>query len=74
MYQLKWGSNKQIDEGNYPYTDGFKEEWLPIIKEYWIEKKTFVCHGVMMGHAPGVRAFLDWAEDKYPEMFEDQEC
>jgi len=73
VYQLKWGTNEQIDKGNYPYTDAFKEEWIPIIKEYWVETNKFACHGTMMGHAPGLKKFLDWAEDKYPEMFEEQE-
>lgn len=72
VYQLKWGTNEQIDQNNYPYTDCIREEWIPIIKEYWNENKSFVCHGTMLGHAPGRKEFLVWAEDKYPEMFEEK--
>lgn len=66
-YQLKWGSDKQKQVGNYPYCN-IKDEWIPILKEYWNETKKFVTHGRMMGGAQGVDEFYNWVKIKHPEL------
>ena len=66
-YQLKWGSDEQQAEGAYPYLD-LKEEWVPIVREYWEETRLFACLGTMLGRAPGKSAFFAWVEKSHPEM------
>lgn len=66
-YQLKWGSNKQKEEGNYPYLS-LKQEFIPIAKEYWAEKRKFVCYGTMLGGPyPGMSSLVDWLKKYHPE-------
>lgn len=66
-YQLKWGTEEQEKEGKYPYKN-IKEEYRPILKEYWEETKKFVCYGKMLGLKPGIAEFHNWLEEKHPEL------
>ena len=66
-YQLKWGNDAQKAEGAYPYLV-LKQEWVPIVREYWQETGRFSCLGTMLGGAPGKREFFDWVEKSHPEM------
>lgn len=69
-YQLKWGSEEQQIEGKYPYLN-VKEDFISILREYWEETKSFVCHGRMMCRADGVAEFSTWVKEKHPEMMGD---
>jgi hypothetical protein len=66
-YQLKWGTEEQQKEGNYPYLNLMKKG-IPIIKEYWEQRKVFTCFGTMLGRAPGMAAFNHWLEINHPEI------
>ena len=65
-YQLKWGSDKQKEENNYPYLS-LNEEYLPVAQEYWNEKHKFVCYGTMIGSQPGMGELVSWLRDNHPE-------
>ena len=65
-YQLKWGSNKQEEENNYPYLN-MKKGFIPIAKEYWKEKHSFVCYGIMMGTRSGMKDLVEWLKENHPE-------
>ena len=65
-YQLKWGSDKQKEEGNYPYLS-LKKEFIPVAQEYWNEKHKFVCYGLMLGPQPGMTELISWLKDNHPE-------
>jgi hypothetical protein len=69
-YQLKWGSDKQKEEDAYPYLN-IKDEWVPIVREYYEETGQFVCLGNMMGPRPGMAEFYDWVKERHPSMVED---
>jgi|SRR5689334_10112972 len=66
-YQLKWGSKQQKDEGKYPYLN-LREDFVPLAREYWNERKTFVCYGVMLGPRPGLAELHNWIDEKHPEF------
>lgn len=70
-YQLKWGSDKQREEGNYPYLR-IREDVLPILREYWNETHKFTCFGIMLGDKPGLAEFNEWAKPKHPELYDDE--
>ena len=70
IFQLKWGTDEQKKEGNYPYM-GLKEEWVPIAREYWQETGKWTCFGTMLGPRPGLDAFFAWVKQKYPEMMKE---
>ena len=72
-YQLKWGSDKQVEENNYPYLN-ISPEAVPALKEYWEKTKKFVCHGQMMGNRVGAQEFYAWIEKKYPELLQSKEA
>lgn len=65
-YQLKWGSDKQVEEGAYPYLS-MNDHFLPIAREYFKETGRFVCYGMMMGPKPGMSRLIDWLEKNHPE-------
>ena len=65
-YQLKWGSDKQKEEGNYPYLN-LKKEYIPILKEYWNEHHNWTYLGRSLGYAPGLEEFGIWVEKYYDE-------
>jgi hypothetical protein len=65
-YQLKWGSKQQEAEGNYPYCN-MKEEWLPVVRDYWEKTHTFVFHGRSMSERTGLEGFWAWVKEHYPE-------
>ena len=71
-YQLKWGSDKQMAEGNYPYLN-LKDKFLPVAKEYWNETHMFVCYGQMLGPSPGYNELIYWVEKHHPEFIEKEE-
>ena len=66
-YQLKNGSDSQIKEGNYPYLN-LDPEWLPIIREYWLETQQFTHFGLTFGPRLGVEKFTKWVDKNHPEM------
>lgn len=68
-YKLKWGTDEQKEEGNYPYLN-LKEEFIPIAKEYWEETHKFVCYGWMLGQRPGTKELLNWMKEHYPDWVE----
>ena len=65
-YQLKWGTDKQQKENNYPYL-GLTDKFIVVAKEYWEKRKQFVCYGMMLGPQPGMTNLIDWLEINYPE-------
>ena len=68
-YQLKWGNDKQKEEGKYPYLN-LAKDFLSVAKEYWAEKCKFVCYGWMMGYAPGTSTLVAWLKENHPEHIE----
>lgn len=70
-YQLKWGSTKMQEEGNYPYLN-MNDEFLPIAKEYWEETKWFVCYGMKFGSRPSMSELNKWIESNHPELIKDE--
>ena len=72
-YQLKWGSPKHLEEGNYPYLN-LQEEFIPIAKEYWETHHSFVCYGTMLGPRPGMASLVAWLQKHHPYwMLENKE-
>ena len=71
-YQLKWGSDRQRSEDNYPYLN-LNDAFVPAAKEYWQEKKAFVCYGAMMGPTPGMPDLLDWLKENHPEHIKEED-
>lgn len=72
-YQLKWGSDEQAKEGKYPYCN-MSEQFIPVAREYWNERKTFVCYGMMLGPQPGMKDLNDWMKEKHPELLKEPEA
>ena len=68
-YQLKWGSDDQKDQGNYPYL-GLLPECLPAIRDYWKETHRWTCFGMMLDHRPGLSEFTAWCKMHHPEFLE----
>lgn len=68
-YQLKWGTNEQKAEGNYPYMT-LRDDVVPIAREYWRETGNFVYYGTSMGRKPGMREFVQWCKKNHPEILE----
>lgn len=66
-YQLKWGSEQQQKDGDYPYLN-VKTEAIHILREYWEKTKRFTCFGQMLGNQPGLKDFYDWLSEAHPEM------
>jgi hypothetical protein len=69
-YQLKWGSDKQKEEGNYPYLN-LKKEFIPIAQEYWKERGKWVCYGTMMGPRPGMDELVIWLKANHPKWIKE---
>lgn len=69
-YQLKWGSTEQKKEGKYPYCN-IKESFIPILKQYWKEKRTFVFTGTSLTETTGIDEFSKWMDENHPEMKEE---
>ena len=67
VYQLKWGNDKQTKEGKYPYCN-VKDEYIPILKEYWEQTKKWVCHGMMMNGHKTKEEFNKWMKANHPEL------
>lgn len=63
-YQLKWGSQEQEKEKEYPYLK-VKDIWIPILKQYWKETNRFCFNGTSFSERTGVQEFGDWLETKY---------
>ena len=68
-YQLKWGSEKQESEGNYPYCN-ISDKWILIHRKYWDETNSFVFSGSSFSERTGQQNFWEWVEKYYPEMLE----
>lgn len=68
-YQLKWGTDEQKKEGNYPYP-GLKDIFIPIFKEYWNETKKFTFLGTSFREDEGMKEFTEWVRKKHPELLE----
>lgn len=72
-YQLKWGGEEQKREGKYPYLN-LREEWIPIVREYYQETGRFTCLGRMItGALPGLADFNRWVTERHPEMYKDRD-
>ncbi len=65
-YQLKWGTDKQTTKKKYPYLN-LSKKFIPVAKEYWNEKKKFVCYGTMIGKTPGIAELITWLRKHHPE-------
>ena len=65
-YQLKWGSEKQMSEAEYPYLS-LAEDWVPIVRAYYSETGCFVYLGQALGHKPGMKEFIGWLKEHHPE-------
>ena len=66
-YQLKWGSDEQQKEDNYPYLR-LKKEWIAVLKRYHQETKRFTYLGVQLGGTPeNLPAFYKWVDEHYPD-------
>ena len=70
-YQLKWGSDKQKEEGKYPYLN-LRDSFILVAKQYWNEKKKFVCYGMMFGPQPGMTELILWLKENYPEFIKNK--
>ncbi len=70
-FQLKWGTDEQREEGNYPYIK-LLAEWIPTIREYYQETKAWTCLGAMLGARPGLAEFDGWVEKNHPELLDDK--
>lgn len=66
-YQLKWGGDEQKVQNQYPYLN-IREDFIPILKEYWNLKHEFVYYGLGFGEMPGLREFNQWLESNHPEL------
>src|ERR1041384_2679123 len=66
-YQLKWGSEEQKTENKYPYLN-IRDDVIPMMREYWNEKKSFVCYGTMLGQRPGLNDFFAWLKERHPDF------
>lgn len=80
-YQLKWGSEEQEAQGNYPYVN-VKKEAIPMLRRYFAETGKMNGAGWVMSLseypeiAQGQRDFSEWwkqHKDEYPELAEKQE-
>lgn len=71
-FQLKWGNEKQRDEGNYPYLN-LADDWVPIVRAYYAETKRFTCLGMMLGDKPGMFEFVQWLKVHHPDRVEKRE-
>ena len=69
-YQLKWGTEDQKKEGNYPYLS-LSKKYLSVAKEYWEETKKFVCYGWMMGSKPGMSELVSWLRKHHPKFIKE---
>ncbi len=70
-YQLKWGSEKRVEEGKYPYLN-LRKEWLEVAQEYFNETKKWTYLGTGFSR-PGMQEFIEWVEKKHPEMLKEEE-
>jgi len=66
-YQLINGTDEQIKNNNYPYCN-LRNEWIPIVKEYFEETKKFTFLGTSFSETTGSQAFAEWVKKNYPEM------
>jgi hypothetical protein len=66
-YQLKWGSEEQKKEGNYPYLN-LKTKIIPVIREYYQQAKCFTYLGSGIGHRTGITQFNEWIIKEHPEL------
>ena len=67
-YQLKWGTENQCKERDYPYVN-VQAKFIEPLKEYWNETKKFTYTGCkLVGSHQGLGEFSDWMMKKYPEL------
>ena len=67
-YQVKWGSDQQKEEGDYPYLN-LAESWIPVVREYYEKTGRFVELGAKLGGTPeGMRDFYEWVDRYHPEV------
>lgn len=66
-YQLKWGTDKQKEEGKYPYLN-LSDQWVPVVREYHETTGKWTCFGTMMGGRPGMPEFIEWVKEHHPEL------
>lgn len=66
-YQLKWGSDEQQAEGNYPYLK-LRENFIPIAKEFYEHSKLFVHYGASFSNHQGWRELNKWMAENHPDF------
>jgi hypothetical protein len=67
-YQLKDGTTEQCIAGEYPYI-GLKEEWIPIVYEYWRKKGISPFSGSsLFGGTISTEDFISWIKQNHPKM------
>lgn len=66
-YQLKCGTDEQVEKGNYPYIN-LTDDFIPIGREYWDKTNKFICYGLMLGPQPGMSDLMSWLKQNYPEF------
>lgn len=70
-YQVKWGSDEQQEEGDYPYLN-LKEEWVEVFSEYYEETGKAAELGHVLSRKPkGVDDFVNWVKFYHPELLEE---
>lgn len=70
-YQLKCGGDEKEKEGKYPYLN-IKDEWIPVLKEYWDETKKFTYNGTSFSEKTGLEEFHEWLKEKHPDLIKKQ--
>jgi hypothetical protein len=75
-YQLKWGSDKQVSDGMYPYLN-VREEAVPMFRRYFAETNSSWGGGTYLGLrdypeiADARQQFNHWWDahkDEYPDL------
>lgn len=65
-YQLMNGSDEMKAEGKYPYLS-MLDTFVPVAREYWKEKQTFVHYGQSFSRNDGMRDLVEWLKIHHPE-------
>lgn len=65
-YQLRAGSDEQVKQGKYPYTN-MRNDFIPLAREYYETAKTFVHYGLSFSCETGLRDLDEWVERAHPE-------
>ena len=66
-YQLIGGGEEREKEADYPYLN-LKDEWVPILTEYWQETRQTALLGRLLGARHERDDFFEWVSKQHPEM------